>query len=484
MKAAVIYPPLLEGEKYPLLGQNRQFRYSSTDTVRIFPLVPASAATMVSKCYEILYLDGINRRLSMEDFMRSLCDYKPDIVMIETKVPVIRKHWNFINQLKKEIDVKVALVGDHVSFMPEESMLNSNVDYVLTGGDYDVLFLNVCQHIDSGVDLMNGIWYRNGQSIGNTGTFQLVDDLDSIPFIDRDLTDWETYGEAYLYRPVMYILSGRGCGRPFGPGVCTFCVWQHALWRRTARLRSPASVASEIQQVVERYGVVELFDDNESGAIWSKPWLEQFYLQMKARDLIGKVLISSNASADALDNATCELLEKIGYRLLKIGLESGNDETLKRLAKRETVDQISRGVKTAKDHGLRIHLTNMAGYPWETEEDEERSREIAKELVMYKTRFGDSLQASVMIPYPGTPMHRQGIKGNWLTVGQNDYEKYDMSQPVMKCSYDAMQRCDDLWAIHRDPRFLLRSALTLRSRKDLSLAWRGVKSLRGHTRDF
>ena len=484
MRVAVAYPPMVKDGKYPLLGQNRQFRYSSGDTVHIYPMVPSSAATMASKHFDTIYVDGINEKLTHDQFIARLTDFKPDVVMMETKTPLIKRHWQIIDELKGGLGTKVVLVGDHVSALPEESLLKSKVDYVLTGGDYDILFLNLCQHLANGVALKGGIWFRDGNDIKNTGPFELVNDLDSIPFIDRKLTKWKLYHESYLSRPAAYILSGRGCGRPFGAGVCSFCIWQHTLWRRTARLRSPANVASEIEEVVDKYKASEVFDDNESGAIWNKDWLREFYSEMKNRGIVGKVLLSSNASADALDEETCELLSKTGFRLLKIGLESANDETLQRLVKRETAAQIIQGVENAKDYGLRIHLTNMTGYPWESEEDEDRSLEVARQLIGYKTRFGDSLQASVVIAYPGAPLHRQALKEGWFVINPDDYEAYDMSQPVLRCSYDAMERCDRLWSSHKKLGFLIKSALTMRSIKDLDQAYRGLKSLIAHTKDF
>ncbi len=70
--------------------------------------------------------------------------------MIETKTPVVKKHWAIISDVKKTLpNSKVVLVGDHVTALPQESMEQSKVDFVLTGGDYDFLLLNL-------VDFLNG----------------------------------------------------------------------------------------------------------------------------------------------------------------------------------------------------------------------------------------------------------------------------------------------------------------------------------------
>ena len=62
---------------------------------------------------------------------------------METKTPVVKRHWEIINRLAAQLpNCQTVLVGDHVTALPEESMQHSQVDYILTGGNYDFLLLN------------------------------------------------------------------------------------------------------------------------------------------------------------------------------------------------------------------------------------------------------------------------------------------------------------------------------------------------------
>jgi radical SAM superfamily enzyme YgiQ (UPF0313 family) len=248
-------------------------------------------------------------------------------------------------------------------------------------------------------------------------------------------------------------------------------------------LRSPAHVAEEIKLMVDKYHFKEIFDDNESGAIYNKKWLAEFHNEMKDRGLIGEIILSANSRADNFDDETCELLKKTGFRLLKVGLESGSNETLKRINKKETIEQIAQGVKNAKDHGLRIKLTTMTGYPWETEDDVQKTYKITRELMTYKARFGDCLQSSVLVSYPGTPLYYEALKNDWFAIDPHNYDEYDMSKPVLKCSYDAMAWCEKIWKIHKTPLFMLRSFFSLRSFNDVEMAMIGLRSLQGHEAD-
>ncbi|MBI4651844.1 radical SAM protein [Candidatus Desantisbacteria bacterium] len=487
MKVAVIYPVIRKNKQYPLLTQNRHFRYSSSLEVRIFPLVPAMAATILKTAgHNAVFMDGINARMTEEEFDSALSVFNPQVIAMETKTPIIRRHWEYINNYKKaHPECLMVLFGDHVTFFPQESMENSNVDFVLTGGDYDVSLKKLIDHLEGKSDKPKGIYYREGKEIKNSGNFELIQNLDELPFIDRDLTKWELYGEAYLHHPCAYILTGRGCGgHESTPGQCRFCIWQHAFWRCSRRLRSPKNVVREIKQLINKYKIQEIFDDNEAGAVWNIEWMREFHDEMKREKLLGKVLFSSNARADSLTEETCKLMKKTGFRLIKVGLETGNNESLRRLRKQETIEQIMEGVKTAKRYGLIVMLTSMMGYPWETDEEAKKTYEAGRELMLYKTRFGDSLQSSVIIPYPGTPLYDEALKNNWFIDDPKNYERFDMSEPILKSGCDSNKWCQKMWKIHYEPKFLIRSFLTLHSWHDIKLAFQGIRSLVKHVKDF
>ncbi len=488
MNIAFIYPPNFKEGKIPLLAQNRQFKYTHSAEIKIYPLIPASTITILkNKGYSVLFLDGINRGMDDKTFNFQVSDFNPDVILIETKTPIIKFHWKWIDSAKSRMpNAKFILVGDHVSFFPEESLNNCNADYIVTGGDYDITAGYLIDAVNKKGSMPGGVYYKDSGIIKNTGKAVLYDNLDSLPFVDREITNWELYGEAYLYRPCAYILTGRGCGREGKDigGICTFCVWQHAFWQRKARLRSAGNVAEEIEELIKKYKVYEIFDDNESGAIWSTQWMEQFLIETERRKIKGKFIISTNARAENLTDEKCNLMKKIGYRLLKVGLESGSTKTLHKIGKLETIEEIMENVKRAKRYGFKVLLTMMTGYPWEDENDVKSTYDAAKELMLYKTHFGDSLQASIVMPYPGTPLYKEAEKNNWLTEEGRDYDKMDMEHDILKSRVDNTYWCRKMWAIHRHPLFLLKSFVSLRSIKDLELAFRGVKSLLGHSKDY
>lgn len=487
MKIAFVYPPYTFKGKYPNLPQNRQFIYTASREVRLYPVVMAQGATRLKDLnHKILWLDAITRRIERFEYDNKLYSFAPDMVIYEAKVPIIKKLIKEVNLLKKRSPkTLVVLVGDHVTYYPEETLKGSKADYILTGGDYDFLLVNLITHLEKGNKLETGIWYRNKKGkIITTGRYLLNHNLNTLPVIDRQLTRWQDYGEAYLYHPCAYVMFGRGCAIDRKRcGACTFCIWQQGLWNYSGRLVSSQKAILEVKNLVF-LGVKEIFDDAESGVLSNYLWLTTFYKLLKKEKLLGKVVFSSNARGDQLNNKACRLLKKIGYRLLKIGLEAGTDKTLTRINKKEKIEDIIQGVKNAKDEGLVVMLTVMTGYPWEEKEDVAETYRVTRELMLYKTHAGDCLQASVIIPYPKTVLWREAVENKWLKIKPFDFEKYDMSAPILKAKYDSSLWCKKIWSIQSEPLFILKSALSIKSLNDLTLLLRGAKSLIGHLIDF
>ncbi|HNZ84312.1 MAG TPA: B12-binding domain-containing radical SAM protein, partial [Candidatus Woesebacteria bacterium] len=182
------YPPLESPKGTAFLSQNRQFQWTNTGNV-IYPIIPAYAATLLqSKGLKIYWDDAIAQKLTYQQWIDQLVKNKPDLVVIETKTPVIKKHWEIINQIKQEslkiknYKLKIVLMGDHVTALPQESIDNCPVDYVLIGGHYDFLLNELIELINSGRSPKNKIY-----------KLQKPINLNILPIIDRKLTQWQLY---------------------------------------------------------------------------------------------------------------------------------------------------------------------------------------------------------------------------------------------------------------------------------------------------
>jgi radical SAM superfamily enzyme YgiQ (UPF0313 family) len=390
----------------------------------------------------------------------------------------------------------IVMVGDHVTQDPKETMESCKVDYILTGGDYDFLLSDLADSITKGKKLPGGIWGRKGDikvelddlareegPYWISGPLVQKHNLDELPFIDRDLTKWELYAYEngnYKYTPATYMYSGRDCWW----GRCTFCIWDHSLNPQgTYRRFSPERLFAEVKYIVDKYKVKEIFDD--AGTLFVGPPLKKFCELLIESGYNKKVVFSCNMRLNALNQEYYDLMGKANFRFILYGMESANQETLDKLDKGLKVEQIEEGVKMAKKAGLEPHITVMLGYPWETEEMAKKTIALAKEL--FKKGYVDTMQATIVIPYPGAPLYKECVEKGWFTVDPKDYEVFDMRKPVMKIPFPEerlYELTQELYSSFFTPQYFMHKILSIRKWDDVKWFFMAAKKLLSHLLDF
>ena len=459
MRVAIAYPPLKSEKGVALLTQNRQFQWFSRPTY-IFPVVPATAATMLKNAgHEVLFLDGIAAELSPEEFDARLAAFKPDYVVIETKTPVVKRHWQWI----AAHDYRVIMVGDHVTALPQESVEKPGVWAIIPGGDWDYGLID----------------FLSGDRHGGVYPFALRETLKDTPWIDRDLVHWELYAKKngnFRRTPGTYIMSGRDCWH----GKCTFCSWT-TLYPKY-RTRDPIDVVNEIEILVEKYGVKEVMDD--SGSFPVGEWLTTFCNEMIRRGLPKKVRIDCNMRFGRLTYDDYALMRKAGFQFVLFGVESANQYTLDRFVKNLKVEDVEKGCEWAHKAGLNVHVTFMFGHAWEGPKEIANTVRLARKLLA--KGWASTLQCTLTIPYPGTPLFRELEASDGLVT--KDWDEYDMRRAITKTPLvtEAEIKCaiQEVYRGFLQPGALWHRLTSTRTLFDFGFYYRGVRSLIGHLVDF
>ncbi|MBQ3341693.1 MAG: radical SAM protein [Kiritimatiellae bacterium] len=458
-RVAIAYPPLVSEKGVALLTQNRQFQWFSRPTY-IFPVVPATAATMLKEAgHEVLFMDGIAAELTVESFERQLAEFRPDYVVIETKTPVVKRHWKWA----AEHDYRVIMVGDHVTALPQETVGRPGVWAVIPGGDWDYGlrdFLSGDQH--------SGLY-----------PFALRESIKDAPWIDRDLVHWELYAKRngnFRRTPGTYVMSGRDCWH----GKCTFCSWT-TLYPKY-RTRDPVDVVNEIEMLVEKYGVREVMDD--SGTFPVGQWLSTFCEEMIKRGLPKKVRIDCNMRFGRLKFEDYRLMRQAGFQFVLFGVESANQATLDRFCKALRVEDVVQGCEWAHKAGLDVHLTFMFGHAWEGPKEIANTVALARRLLA--KGWASTLQCTLTIPYPGTPLFRELEASDGLVT--KDWDEYDMRRAITKTplATEAEIKCaiQEVYRGFLQPAALWHRITSTRTLFDFGFYYRGIRSLIGHLLDF
>jgi len=102
--------------------------------------------------------------------------------------------------------------------------------------------------------------------------------------------------------------------------------------------------------------------------------------------------------------------------------------------------------------------------------------------------FADTLQSTLLMPYPGSRLYETALEKGWLRYSPSEWEYWDMSEPVMKSldmsSKEVKELCDETYKLFLSPKYALRRLMSIRSFEDLKFSFRGLRKVMAHIRDF
>jgi radical SAM superfamily enzyme YgiQ (UPF0313 family) len=409
MKVYLLNPPYL-----PHFGRGARWQDSGRGGTLYYPIWLSYATAVVEQEHETKLIDAPAWNWSRKEVIEDVKKFKPDLIVVDSSFPSLNNDMMVAEELKKNCESEIVLVGPPASQFPNEILSTNGID-IVARYEYDFTIKEVADTIKKGEDLkrINGISYKeNGEIIHNKDReFTSSDDLDIIPFVSKcykkhlNIKDY-FLGQA-LY-PEVQIFTGRGC-----PNQCTFCAWPQTLMGRKYRARSVPNVLDELEWIQDNLDVKEVFFEDDTFTIRKRRVLE-FCKGYKERGL--DITWSCNARADSLDFETMGMIKKANCRLLIVGYESGSDEILRDIKKGFTLEDMSQFAKNARKAGLLVHGDFIIGLPGETKETIALSRKRIKEIKP------DILQVSVASPFPGTEFYEwcRG-KGYLLTDDPNEY---------------------------------------------------------------
>jgi anaerobic magnesium-protoporphyrin IX monomethyl ester cyclase len=303
----------------------------------------------------------------------------------------------------------------------------------------EMTLLEMADVIGTGNDWrgVQGIAYRNGHDIVTTASRALVDDLDQLPYPERNFEP-----ETALGRKAMPLLASRGCAR-----TCSFCSIQtfyRAAPGKIVRTRKPAKVAEEMLMLHEERGItIFLFQDDDFplfGAVWRR-WAAEFVRELHESGLADRVIWKINCRADAVDPELFRSMRGAGLYLVYMGLESGNEEGLKVLHKQVTVEQNLRAVEILKQTGLLFEFGFMLFDPSSTLDS------VRANLTFLRTILADGCAAAVfcrMLPYDGTPI-KEELEQSGRLRGDICHPDYDFLDPRVTALYSSLSQTVDVW---------------------------------------
>lgn len=354
-----------------------------------------------------------------DQYLKELASRNPEIVGIYCNTV------NFQNSIKaaelaKTLGKHVIMGGPHATLDPESLLASGFVDSIIVG-EGEVSFLHVMDLIAAGKQpdrIVKGL---------------RIDDLDVIPFPDRDLYNMERIlgGPGIFPYPSRYvgIIASRGCHYN-----CAFCQpLEKIIFGQKIRTRSVANIIAEVKSVIERYQANFIMFECDT-LTTNKAWALELCREMKSIP----VTWGAQSRADTIDDELASAMHGAGCMVLFIGFESGSQRILNLLRKGITPQQSLQAGKVCRRNNLLIFANYILGVPTETEDDLEMTYELIRKMEP------ELHSPSYFSPIPGSDLFDYCKNTDLIkTDGYEDYIRNPTLEKIKGIDYRLLDRFRD-----------------------------------------
>ena len=466
MKVLIINPPW-PGKGFGTRSQNRIIKHRSDKFLQYPIFLAYSAAQLKAAGHRVEYIDSVIQDLDMDQTLQEAGKIEPEVIFMETTTPSIEADYLSLSRLKDKTGAKIIVGGPHATYFHKDVLKDCSAIDVVIRHEFDAKIANVVSNLGD-LKPVGGVTYRNGSEIMDNGDGEYYQDLDKLPFPDRETIPWEWYLEAwYSRKPFMNLMTSRGC-----PYLCTFCLWPQSMYGHKQRFRSLDNVFAEIDMLVKRYGVKELNIDDGTFTTNIKRVIE---FCRKLRQKSYRLIWTCNGRVDNLSEEMLSAMKSAGCKMIRLGVESGSQDVLDKIKKGLTLKQIEEGVRRVKRHGIQTLGGFMFGFPYDSRKTVEATLAFAKKL------SPDQVQFSINMCYPGTSLYEYAKQNNLLLI--KSFKEFDMTHgPVVKTlDMDRGELEHILSRAYREfyfrPKFIFQTLRHIKDVDEIKRVMRSLKSL-------
>jgi len=306
---------------------------------------------------EAIHSPKLAKKLDIKnELAQQIVEKKPDFVGFSVFTLNYQRALKIARLLKKKMpDIPIIFGGIHSTSVPEIVIKEKCIDMVCVGEGEQAL--DELLNNPNSTNIKN-IWFKQNEKIIKNPCRPLIDNLNTLPFPDKDLfyKIYPGFFEDY------YTNSSRGC-----PFACTYCgnnvlnkVYQGL--GKPVRRRSPSNIIEELVQAKKKYHPKKItFVDDVF--VQDITWLEEFSKLYKKKVKLPYAMIT-HPSFLSLEIA--KLLKKSGCYFLLFGIQSASEKTRRETLNRfESNAQISKAAQNCHKANLKFSIDHIFNIPGE-----------------------------------------------------------------------------------------------------------------------
>ena len=346
-----------------------------------------------------------------EEYIDFLKKNSPDVVAFSVMTNVFPHVAPLALITKRHSRALTICGGVHPTLSPEETIAIEGIDAICRGEGEEALF-DLCQGLEEGKDISNipNLWVKKEGQLHRNPLRPLIEDLDSLPFMDREVFPYEkSFDLAFMKRGVF--MASRGC--PFNCAYCCSPTMKQLYGgNRYLRFRGVENLLDEVEMTVRNFPQMEYVVFHDDLLPMKKQWFEEFTRQYRRRI---NLPFEMNCHPNLMDREIARMAKEGGCSLVRFGLESGNEHIRRKVLNRHVgTSRIIEAFALCDEVGIETLSYNMIGLPFETRP---QMLDTAKLNARVKPRV---MHISIFYPYPGTKSYEMCRREGFLTDRQID----------------------------------------------------------------
>ncbi len=300
---------------------------------------------------------------------------------------------------------KIVIGGPHATALPYESLKSYAAFDYLVYGEGERPLLNLARSLQYGYPWhkIKGLCYRIDGQILAKEEEDVIEDVNELP-----PPAYELFPKSERY----FVLTSRGCVYR-----CPFCYNK----RSKIRFRNAENIAKDLTALIEKYSpkTVTISDDTFNADRKRTVAILDFMIKGK---LGRKTEFKATLHPKNLDYYLLKQMKEAGFRIIHLGIESGNQGILNSIAKETNKEMIRKVVYDAKRARIGVQGLYILGHPNET-------WKTAFDTVKFAIHLNtEEIALALMVPYPGTMIWQAAKDNLWgyrnLACDWERYSKY------------------------------------------------------------
>lgn len=415
MRVLFVYPGQISSEEQPLglMYVSAVLKQHGHET-RLFHLIKGEGTSFQT------HFSAVEKR-----FVNELAVFSPQIVGFSVIVTEFEKAKILAEIVKKYSKAKIVFGGAGPTVEPERMLTESSADMVCVGeGEYAMLDVVNTLMEDGDFASIPNIWAKINGRIFRNEVRLLVEDLERLPWPDRDLIYQEFKDNKLEW---VSFISARGY-----PYHCTYChnPYLQEIYRgkgRYVRFRKTDNVIAEIKNLTARYKVSRLTFSDDTFTLNKQRIIE--FCNVFASNI--GLPFQCQTRANHLDAEVCQALKNANCEEVHIGVESGNDYISNQIWERNISRQdIISSFYHARKAGLKTASFNIIGALFETEQT------IWDTIKLNRLIRPNKLIHTIFLPLSGSKAKRICQEKGWSMRPPNAsyYNEIFLEQPSISPS--------------------------------------------------